>query len=132
MTARHAQRVCAVNCRETAAAADARRLVLGLYLIHLLARNSLAEFHSEVELLSRVDAATPAIAFPIQLESYLMEGSYNKVRVIHHAEVGGTGAYSCSRGALTQCSLSPAARRRSYLPWMWALAAASACTWVCG
>lgn len=49
--------------------------------MHLLVEARLAEFHSDVELLVRGedDRASPAVAFPLALEAYLMEGSYNKV-----------------------------------------------------
>ena len=52
--------------------------MVGLYLIHLLVEARLAEFHSEVELLKSADRASPFIAFPLTLETFLMEGSYNK------------------------------------------------------
>lgn len=53
--------------------------MLGLLLIHLLTEARLSEFHSEVELLGPGDRETAPIAFPLKLETFLMEGSYNKV-----------------------------------------------------
>lgn len=56
-----------------------RTTVLGLNLLFLLVENRLAEFHSELELLSDADRAVPQIAFPVHLEQSLMVGSYNNV-----------------------------------------------------
>ena len=56
-----------------------RSTVIGLNLLFLLVENRLAEFHSELELLSGADRATAEIAFPIHLEQSLMVGSYNDV-----------------------------------------------------
>lgn len=56
-----------------------RQHVVGLYLMHLLVENRLAEFHSEVELLAPGDRESTFIAFPLQLETFLMEGNYTKV-----------------------------------------------------
>ena len=70
--------------------ADVRRHVLGLYLLHLLVEARIGELHCEVEGLQPGDAASPFIAFPLALETYLMEGSYNKVRRCTR----GYGAYS--------------------------------------
>jgi hypothetical protein len=69
-----------VSCRLSGAAADSRRHVLGLHLLHLLVEARLAELHCEVETLSAEDRAAPTVAFPLKLENYLMEGSYNKAR----------------------------------------------------
>lgn len=54
--------------------------ILGLNLLYLLAQNRIAEFHSEVELIQASERETNAcITFPIHLESWIMEGGYNKV-----------------------------------------------------
>lgn len=54
--------------------------LLGLNLMRLLAQNRLADFHTEVELLHPdIIQSNPLINFPVLLEQYLMEGSYNKV-----------------------------------------------------
>lgn len=51
----------------------------GLNLMFLLANNKIAEFHTELELIPVDSWDTPFIRFPIKLEQYLMEGSYQKV-----------------------------------------------------
>ena len=66
--------------RVSQAGGASKQLMVGLYLIHLLVEARLAEFHAEVELLTPEERAVPFIAFPLTLETYLMEGSYNKVR----------------------------------------------------
>lgn len=53
--------------------------ILGLNLMLLLVENRLAEFHSQLELLSDADASNPFIQFPIGLERQLMVGIYDKV-----------------------------------------------------
>jgi len=54
--------------------------LLGLNLLCLLARNHLAEFHTELELLDpNIIQHNIYIRHPVSLEQYLMEGSYNKV-----------------------------------------------------
>lgn len=54
--------------------------LIGLNLLCLLARNRLAEFHTELELLSpKLVQTNIYIRHPVSLEQYLMEGSYNKV-----------------------------------------------------
>ena len=54
--------------------------LLGLNLLCLLARNRLAEFHTELELLNpKIIQTNIYIRHPVSLEQYLMEGSYNKV-----------------------------------------------------
>jgi 26S proteasome regulatory subunit N12 len=52
---------------------------LGANLLGLLAHNRIAEFHTELELIS-IDARTNNfIRYPVEIEQHLMEGSYNKV-----------------------------------------------------
>ncbi|KAG5181586.1 SAC3/GANP/Nin1/mts3/eIF-3 p25 family-domain-containing protein [Tribonema minus] len=53
--------------------------LLGLNLIFLLVENKLADFHSELELMSDEDRSNECVMFPIRLEQYLMVGSYNQV-----------------------------------------------------
>lgn len=54
--------------------------LIGLNLLCLLARNRLAEFHTELELLNpKLIQSNVYIRHPVSLEQYLMEGSYNKV-----------------------------------------------------
>jgi hypothetical protein len=45
-----------------------------------LSANRVAEFHSELELLSPADADDVYVSFAVELEQRLMEGVYNKVR----------------------------------------------------
>uniref|UniRef100_A0A7S0VNT7 CSN8/PSMD8/EIF3K domain-containing protein n=1 Tax=Hemiselmis tepida TaxID=464990 RepID=A0A7S0VNT7_9CRYP len=51
----------------------------GLGLLSLLAQSKIAEFHTELELIPVDRWENPFIRFPIKLEQYLMEGSYQKV-----------------------------------------------------
>jgi len=56
-----------------------RQTVLGLYLLFLIVENRLAEFHSELELMTSADLSSREIAFSISLEQFLMVGTYNQV-----------------------------------------------------
>eukprot|EP00291_Cryptomonas_curvata_P008885 CAMPEP_0172184522 /NCGR_PEP_ID=MMETSP1050-20130122/19627_1 /TAXON_ID=233186 /ORGANISM="Cryptomonas curvata, Strain CCAP979/52" /LENGTH=273 /DNA_ID=CAMNT_0012858339 /DNA_START=11 /DNA_END=832 /DNA_ORIENTATION=+ len=51
----------------------------GLNLMFLLANSKIAEFHTELELIQVDQWENPYVHFPIKLEQYLMEGSYQKV-----------------------------------------------------
>lgn len=62
-----------------AAQSALRPSILGLHLLFLIVENRLAEFHSELELLSEADRACPEVAFTIALEQNLMVGTYNEV-----------------------------------------------------
>ena len=76
--------------------------ITALHLLHLLAQNQLADFHSELELLSYHDSSisqnshnsgnntrqatgaaglvsSPQLQYAVQLEQYLMEGCYHKL-----------------------------------------------------
>ncbi|CAM9885729.1 unnamed protein product, partial [Chrysoparadoxa australica] len=53
--------------------------ILGLNLLYLLLENRLADFHSELELMTEEERGNPCIQFPIQLEQHLTVGSYDKV-----------------------------------------------------
>ncbi|EFX72695.1 26S proteasome non-ATPase regulatory subunit 8-like [Daphnia pulex] len=54
--------------------------LLGLNLLWLLTQNRVAEFHTELELLSPNDIQKNVfIRYPVSLEQYLMEGCYNKI-----------------------------------------------------
>lgn len=53
--------------------------ILGLNLLSLLAQNRLAEFHTEMELLSVEEQHNIYIKHPIILEQFLMEGSFHRV-----------------------------------------------------
>ncbi len=53
--------------------------ILALNLMRLLAQNRIAEFHTELELISSESRADPNIQYVLGLEQYLMEGSYAKI-----------------------------------------------------
>lgn len=53
--------------------------IMGLQLMFLLSDNRIADFHTELELMSLDDQKNLYVAYPIDLEKRLMEGSYNKV-----------------------------------------------------
>jgi len=54
--------------------------LLGLNLLWILTQNRIAEFHTELELLSPKDIQNNVfINYPVSLEQYLMEGCYNKI-----------------------------------------------------
>ncbi|CAE8616398.1 unnamed protein product [Polarella glacialis] len=59
---------------------EQKYLILGLFLLHLLAADRIGEFHTELELIP-VDEAFQSVYVkqPVQLERYLMEGNYAKV-----------------------------------------------------
>jgi len=58
---------------------EGRDDILGMYLLHLLVGDRLAEFHAELEMLPIKTLEHASIAFPIMLERNLMEGAYTKV-----------------------------------------------------
>mmetsp|Transcript_21022 Transcript_21022/g.58416 ORF Transcript_21022/g.58416 Transcript_21022/m.58416 type:complete len:265 (-) Transcript_21022:405-1199(-) len=51
----------------------------GLNLLRLLVQNRVAEFHTELELITPETQALPQVAHVLQMERWLMEGAYNKV-----------------------------------------------------
>uniref|UniRef100_A0A7N0UK37 PCI domain-containing protein n=2 Tax=Kalanchoe fedtschenkoi TaxID=63787 RepID=A0A7N0UK37_KALFE len=53
--------------------------ILGLNLLRLLVQNRIAEFHTELELLSPAALANPCIKHAVELEQSFMEGAYNRV-----------------------------------------------------
>lgn len=54
--------------------------IVGLYLLHLLAQNRLAEFHLELQLLDLREIQTNYyLRFPVEYEEFFMQGSYNKI-----------------------------------------------------
>mmetsp|Transcript_23417 Transcript_23417/g.21298 ORF Transcript_23417/g.21298 Transcript_23417/m.21298 type:complete len:264 (+) Transcript_23417:43-834(+) len=55
--------------------------VLGLNLLYLLVENRLADFHSELELLSDEQLSHPNIKFCTQLDLHLVVGSYDQVLI---------------------------------------------------
>lgn len=52
---------------------------MGLNLLRLLVQNRIAEFHTELELLSSAALENPCIKHAIELEQSFMEGAYNRV-----------------------------------------------------
>jgi 26S proteasome regulatory subunit N12 len=64
------------------AGSSERNKVTGLYLLLLLTEGRYAEFHSELELLTLREWAVETdkfLAYPVRLERWLMEGSYDRV-----------------------------------------------------
>ncbi|OWM85200.1 hypothetical protein CDL15_Pgr027987 [Punica granatum] len=53
--------------------------ILGLNLLRLLVQNRIAEFHTELELLSPSAMENPCIQHAVELEQSFMEGAYNRV-----------------------------------------------------
>nr|XP_043606148.1 26S proteasome non-ATPase regulatory subunit 8 homolog A isoform X2 [Erigeron canadensis] len=53
--------------------------ILGLNLLRLLVQNRIAEFHTELELLSANALENPCIRHAVELEQSFMEGAYNRV-----------------------------------------------------
>jgi hypothetical protein len=86
---------------ETPAAADSRRQVLGLWLLHLLVTAARPQFYAEVELLSPADRASAYISFVLQLEACFAEGAHNRVRFCAQPRKAPHGAFFgaafCSR-----------------------------------
>ncbi|KAF5729764.1 26S proteasome non-ATPase regulatory subunit RPN12A [Tripterygium wilfordii] len=54
-------------------------IILGLNLLRLLVQNRIAEFHTELELLSSTALENPCIKHAVELEQSFMEGAYNRV-----------------------------------------------------
>ncbi|KAI4376124.1 hypothetical protein MLD38_013915 [Melastoma candidum] len=55
--------------------------ILGLNLLRLLVQNRIAEFHTELELLSSAALENPCIKHAVELEQSFMEGAYNRVLI---------------------------------------------------
>ncbi|XP_039173857.1 putative 26S proteasome non-ATPase regulatory subunit 8 homolog B [Eucalyptus grandis] len=53
--------------------------IIGLNLLRLLLQNGIAEFHTELELLSYATLENPFIKHAAELEQSFMEGAYNCV-----------------------------------------------------
>ena len=54
-------------------------MILGLNLLRLLVQNRIAEFHTELELLSPTALENACIKHAVELEQSFMEGAYNRV-----------------------------------------------------
>ena len=61
------------------APSERRQLMLGMNLMRLLVSSGISTFHSELETIPKSEHSNMFIKFPIQLERYLMEGSYHKL-----------------------------------------------------
>eukprot|EP00817_Percolomonadidae_sp_ATCC50343_P004220 CAMPEP_0117429292 /NCGR_PEP_ID=MMETSP0758-20121206/8849_1 /TAXON_ID=63605 /ORGANISM="Percolomonas cosmopolitus, Strain AE-1 (ATCC 50343)" /LENGTH=210 /DNA_ID=CAMNT_0005216201 /DNA_START=275 /DNA_END=907 /DNA_ORIENTATION=- len=59
---------------------ERKSIILGINLLRLLATNQMAAFHTELELIPVELREDDYIAYPIQLELFLMEGSYTKLK----------------------------------------------------
>uniref|UniRef100_A0A6N2JZX1 CSN8/PSMD8/EIF3K domain-containing protein n=1 Tax=Salix viminalis TaxID=40686 RepID=A0A6N2JZX1_SALVM len=59
-------------------------MILGLNLLRLLVQNRIAEFHTELELLSPTALEDPCIKHAVELEQSFMEGAYNRVLSAKH------------------------------------------------
>jgi 26S proteasome regulatory subunit N12 len=68
------------NIIEGLPSSDREQLITGLNLMRLLAQNRVSEFHSEIELIPIKFHENLYIKYPMELELYLMEGSYSKIR----------------------------------------------------
>ncbi len=55
---------------------ELRLPIISLYLLSLLALSDLAQFHTELELLSEKDKFAPAVAAVCELDRLMMEGAY--------------------------------------------------------
>lgn len=56
-------------------------MMIGLNLLGLLASNEIGRFHGELERIEVTQMQNnPFIRYPMQLEQWMMEGSYNKLR----------------------------------------------------
>lgn len=59
---------------------EQKHQILGLHLLHLLSGDRIAEFHTELELMSGNEYENQFVKLPIQLEVFLTEGNYAKMR----------------------------------------------------
>lgn len=60
-------------------ASERYHLLMGLHLMTLLVRSKIAQLHSELEMIPVDEHRNMFLRFPIGLERYMMEGSYNKL-----------------------------------------------------
>ncbi|OWZ58528.1 hypothetical protein LQV05_004186 [Cryptococcus neoformans] len=67
------------NLRDIIPASPNRPVTLGLHLLGLLSENLLTEFHTLLETLKPEELNDSFVRLPVDLERWLMEGSYNKV-----------------------------------------------------
>lgn len=67
--------------------------ILGLNLLRLLVQNRIAEFHTELELLSQSALDNPCIKHAVELEQSFMEGAYHRVLSARQTVPDATYAY---------------------------------------
>lgn len=68
------------DCGESLAPSKNQEPLVGLSLLRLLSSNSISQFHTMLETLpSDLVASSPFVQHPVNLERWLMEGSYSKV-----------------------------------------------------
>lgn len=67
--------------------------ILGLNLLRLLVQNRIAEFHTELELLSPQALDNLCIKYAVELEQSFMEGAYNRVLTARQSVPHETYAY---------------------------------------
>ncbi|XP_057966793.1 26S proteasome non-ATPase regulatory subunit 8 homolog A [Malania oleifera] len=67
--------------------------ILGLNLLRLLVQNRIAEFHTELELLSATALEHSCIKYAVELEQSFMEGAYNRVLTARQTVPHETYAY---------------------------------------
>ncbi|KAG7587648.1 Proteasome component (PCI) domain [Arabidopsis suecica] len=68
-----------VDARNRIPSSPQENLILDLNLLRLLVQNRIAEFHTELELLSSATLEDPCIKHAVELEQSFMEGAYNRV-----------------------------------------------------
>ena len=66
-------------CRSLIPLSSEEYPILGVNLLRLLVQNRIAEFHTELELLSSEALENPCIKYAVELEQSFMEGAYNRV-----------------------------------------------------
>jgi 26S proteasome regulatory subunit N12 len=69
--------------------------------MRLIVQNRIAEFHTQLELISPEDQRHPSIDYAVQVEQWLMEGAYNKV-----LEAGKTQPSEAHKPLLDKISLT--------------------------
>lgn len=67
------------DCRSMLPPSPQENIVTGLNLVRLLVQNRIAEFHTQLELISPAMLTDKHVKHAVDLEQHLMEGSYNKI-----------------------------------------------------
>ncbi|KAF8183105.1 SAC3/GANP/Nin1/mts3/eIF-3 p25 family-domain-containing protein [Mycena galopus ATCC 62051] len=85
--------------------------IRGLHLIRLLTQNRIADFHTALESLPAAAVESPYIAHPVNLERWLMEGSYAKYGYFVDSLMGTirNGIASCEEAAYESLPLKDTA-----------------------